>query len=186
LWLVFFWCIMLNLLWILIVCILKSSCYGLDVEYFFFSSLPFFPQKNSFPRIFYYILYLLNVFFLGLVLIIGKDVNGAKAWIDLKYFNFQPSELMKLTYSLFLAHFISNKKFKNWWDEFLFLVLICIFFAVPSILIFLEPDTGAIIFLGISLKRKKKNKNINIGKGNITYMSITEMLQKIYSYITKC
>jgi len=108
---------------------------------------PFLSTKKFFS--FSFLLYLLNVFFLGLVLIIGKDVNGAKAWIDLKYFNFQPSELMKLTYSLFLAHFISNKKFKNWWDEFLFLVLICIFFAVPSILIFLEPDTGAIIFLGI-------------------------------------
>lgn len=105
----------------------------------------------SFKKIFStsFILYLMNIFLLVIVLFIGKDVNGAKAWIDLKYFNLQPSELMKLTYSLFLARFVAQKKIKTWLDEFLFLIQIGFIFLVPSILIFLEPDTGAILFLGI-------------------------------------
>lgn len=96
---------------------------------------------------FSFLLYLINLFLLVLVLFIGKDVNGAKAWLDLKYFSFQPSELMKLTYSLFLSQYIAKRKFKNWKEELLFLFTILFFFALPSVLIFLEPDTGAILFL---------------------------------------
>lgn len=93
-------------------------------------------------------LYLGNLLLLILVLAIGENVNGAKAWLNFKYFSFQPSELMKLTYSLFLTYLISKKKFKNWKQELLFLLEIFIIFIIPAILIFLEPDTGAIIFLG--------------------------------------
>lgn len=94
-------------------------------------------------------LYLGNILLLILVLTIGENVNGAKAWLNFKYFSVQPSELMKLTYSLFLTYLISKKKFKNWKQELLFLLEILIIFLIPAILIFLEPDTGAIIFLGL-------------------------------------
>lgn len=93
--------------------------------------------------------YIGNIGLLVLVLFIGTNINGAKAWINLKYFNLQPSELMKLSYSLFLANFISKKKFKKWYHELLFLLEVLILFLIPSILVFLEPDTGAIIFFAI-------------------------------------
>lgn len=97
---------------------------------------------------FSFFLYCFNVFLLILVLFIGKNVNGSTAWLDFKYFNFQPSELMKLSYSLFLAYFISSKRFRDWKEELLFLLQIFLIFLIPTILIFLEPDTGAILFLG--------------------------------------
>ena len=92
-------------------------------------------------------LYFINILLLILVLIFGNEVNGAKAWFNFGFISFQPSELMKLTYSLYLTKLINNYKHKNIKSDFMFLIKIFITFLIPSILIFLEPDTGAIIFL---------------------------------------
>lgn len=83
-------------------------------------------------------LYLFNVFLLGLVLIIGKEINGARAWFSFKYFSFQPSELMKLTMAFYLSDIFSKKKR-------LYIVKSFVVFIIPSILVYVEPDTGAII-----------------------------------------
>lgn len=92
-------------------------------------------------------IYILNVLLLILVLIFGNSVNGAKAWFNFGFISFQPSELMKLSYSLFLTKLINNYKHKSIKSDLKFLLKILIIFLIPSILIFLEPDTGAIIFL---------------------------------------
>lgn len=91
-------------------------------------------------------IYLINLLFLILVLIIGTNVNGAKAWIDFHYFSFQPSELMKFSLALFLADFCSHKKCQNYKEEFILLLEVFILTIIPSILVFLEPDTGSILF----------------------------------------
>lgn len=91
-------------------------------------------------------LYYLSIISLILVLLVGENINGAKAWINCKWFLFQPSELMKLTYSLYLSSLISTKRFYNPKQAFMFLLHILILFLIPAILVFLEPDTGAIIF----------------------------------------
>ena len=107
----------------------------------------FFPIQYLFKYSLFF--YIFNVLLLILVLFIGKNINGAKAWIDLKYFSFQPSEFMKVSYSLYLAYLCSKKKFFRWRDEIKFLLYVLLFlllFAIPAILVFLEPDTGAIIF----------------------------------------
>ena len=109
------------------------------------------------------ILYLLSIFLLILVLFIGENINGARAWINFHYFLFQPSELMKLTYSLYLSHLVYNKHFYNLKQEFLFLCHVFLLFLIPTILVFLEPDTGAILFylfitLAILWKSKLKKR----------------------------
>ncbi len=90
--------------------------------------------------------YLLGNLLLFLVLFLGSDINGAKAWFDLKFFHLQPSEFMKIALLLYLSkilrEFNAEKNKKEW--KFVFK---CIFVtAIPSLLVFLEPDTGAIIF----------------------------------------
>jgi len=92
-------------------------------------------------------IYILNVILLILVLIFGNSVNGAKAWFNFGFISFQPSELMKLSYSLFLTKLIINYKHKSIKSDLKLLLKILIILLIPSILIFLEPDTGAIIFL---------------------------------------
>ena len=57
--------------------------------------------------------YLVSLALLILVLFVGSGVNGSRAWLNLKYFNLQPSELMKLAYSLYLTTLVTQKSFIN-------------------------------------------------------------------------
>lgn len=110
--------------------------------------LVWFIQKLNLTKIldysFYF--YLFSVLLLILVLFFGRVINGARAWFTLKFFSFQPSELMKLTLSLYLANFIANYKLNTKKDEFRLILKVFIITLIPSIFVFLEPDTGAIIF----------------------------------------
>lgn len=90
--------------------------------------------------------YIFSLILLLLVLFVGKDVNGAKAWFDLKFFSFQPSELMKLSLVLYLSSIASTYKYTNIKNEILFIFKVLLLTLIPSVLVFLEPDTGAIIF----------------------------------------
>lgn len=99
--------------------------------------------KFLFQYSFYF--YLINLFLLILVLFIGKEINGARAWISYKVFNFQPSEFMKLALILYLSK-ITNDFRINKKHEFLYILKCILIVLLPSILVFLEPDTGAIIF----------------------------------------
>ena len=81
------------------------------------------------------------------LLFFGISVNGSKCWIFIGPFSFQPSEFMKLVLIIFLAkiadHYHSKKQsFKN---EVKFLSTIALVVLIPSILTFLEPDTGVVI-----------------------------------------
>jgi len=86
-----------------------------------------------------YIAYAVNLFFLVAVLVAGPERNHARRWLPLFGFDFQPSELMKLTLVLTLARFIrfrsSYKTFKGLWAPFLLTL-------VPMGLILVEPDLG--------------------------------------------
>jgi len=112
----------------------------------FFLIVIFFPKLKNIYK-YSFIIYIFNITLLILVLFIGKEINGAKAWFSFKGLSIQPSELMKISYSLYLVNIINKYKRKNILKELLFLFKVLIIFLIPSILIFLEPDTGAIIFL---------------------------------------
>ena len=57
---------------------------------------------------FYWLIYGLNLVFLLAVRFGGTIVNGARRWLDLGFFRFQPSELTKLLLILFFARFFSR------------------------------------------------------------------------------
>ncbi|MBQ8892756.1 MAG: FtsW/RodA/SpoVE family cell cycle protein [Bacilli bacterium] len=89
----------------------------------------------------------INILLLFL-LIFGIEINGSKCWIYLGSISFQPSELMKISLIISLACIISeyNKnKEKNTKNEFILLLKLLILTLIPSILTFLEPDTGVVI-----------------------------------------
>lgn len=90
-------------------------------------------------------IYIGNVILLILVLLVGKEINGARAWFDFKYFSFQPSEFMKISLALYLTKIITITNPHNIKEEFLLISRIGFVFILPSILVFLQPDTGAII-----------------------------------------
>ena len=44
-----------------------------------------------------------------LTLVIGKDINGSKSWINLGFMNLQASELLKIAIILYIPFMISKK-----------------------------------------------------------------------------
>lgn len=85
--------------------------------------------------------YMFSVFLLILVLVIGKTVGGAKSWIGVGTYSFQPVELAKLTTILGLASFLSrpNTDLESLKDIFIALLI----GLGPVPLILLEPDLGS-------------------------------------------
>ncbi len=106
--------------------------------------------KNDFIFQHSWILYYIgNLILLGLLLF-GQPINNSKCWIVLPGIgSVQPSEFMKVILILVLATMIHNFRsdFKNpsYLDEFKFILKTFIVVLIPSILTFLEPDTGCVI-----------------------------------------
>lgn len=65
--------------------------------------------------------------------------NGARAWIDLKFFDFQPSEIAKIVYVLVLAQYL---RFRTSHRRFFGLFAPAAITFVPVALITLQPDLG--------------------------------------------
>lgn len=97
-----------------------------------------------------WLFYFIGVLLLLLVLFFGTDVNNARCWFKIPYIgSFQPSEFMKVFLIIILAKLITdfNERYDNpeVMDEFKFILKILIIVLIPSILTFIEPDTGAVI-----------------------------------------
>lgn len=104
-------------------------------------------KKIRLNNIFKYIsyLYIFNIILLILVLIFGRSINGARCWLEIGPISFQPSELMKISLTFYLAKIYNYSNLTNYKKQFIYIIKICLLTLIPSILVFLEPDTGAII-----------------------------------------
>lgn len=78
----------------------------------------------------------LNVLLLYLLLF-GKAINGTKAWINIFGSSFQPSEFMKVILIIVLGYTSTKKHY---------LIKSIILTLIPSVLTYLEPETGNVIF----------------------------------------
>ena len=113
--------------------------------------------KNDFIFKYAWHLYIFGNISLLLLLIFGENINNAKCWFSLPGIGtIQPSEFMKIFLIILLAKLINNfnNKYTNPTikEEFVFLLKIGIVILIPSILTFLEPDTGVVlIYLLITL-----------------------------------
>ena len=95
-------------------------------------------------------LYILGIISLILLLIIGKPINNAKCWFEIPHIGvLQPSEFMKiiliLTISIFIDDFHEKHPLPSIKEELLFIFKIFIITGIPSVLTFLQPDTGVVL-----------------------------------------
>lgn len=91
-------------------------------------------------------LLIISFFLLLAVLIVGKEIGGARRWLKLWVFTFQPSELAKIAMIIYLARSLDKKraKLKDFKIGVLpHLIILGIFFG----LILIEPDLGGAIIL---------------------------------------
>lgn len=121
--------------WILATLVLAIFVVVIDTRFYLFFS---------------YFIYGALIFLLLLVLILGKEINGAKSWFEVGTFSLQPSEFAKFGTALALATYLNSKKHD--------LKRLPVFFPaagiiiVPALLIALQPDLGsAVVFFSLFL-----------------------------------
>jgi cell division protein FtsW len=109
----------------------------------FFSSIS---EKNLFKLSIY--LFIVSLFLLFLVPILGTEVKGSKRWLDLFFLpRFQPIELVKPFLIIFIATILCSEKNFNIYSKYL-LTFIAI---IPScLLLIMQPDIGQTLLIFLS------------------------------------
>ncbi len=114
--------------------------------YFFFS----FKDLRNFARL-SHLFYYLTLILLSYTYFAGQIGMGAKRWISLYFFKFQPSELSKLFLPPFIAtYFIEQNlpkfhaRFSLYWKEFIFPIIILF---TSFFLILKQPDLGTALIV---------------------------------------
>ncbi|MDO4697297.1 MAG: putative lipid II flippase FtsW [Pasteurellaceae bacterium] len=92
--------------------------------------------------------FLLSIFLLAVVLIFGKNVNGATRWIPIGPINFQPAELAKLAVICYFSSFYV-RKFDEMRTMNLSFIRPMVILLLFSGLLLLQPDLGstAVLFV---------------------------------------
>ncbi len=112
--------------------------------YIFLGFIIYFSLKKINKKIFFDNSHLFYWFFTSLLLvtfIIGLEVKGSKRWLSLYFFNFQPSEILKIFYILYLSTLLTRleKETTNFYIGFLKILMV---FLIPFLTVFRQPDLG--------------------------------------------
>jgi len=93
--------------------------------------------------------YIITVLLLMLVLVIGRNVGGNQAWINLGGgFRLQPSEFAKFTTCLILARYLSGPNIRV--TELRSFGIALAIIGIPMFLIMMQPDMGStLVFLSL-------------------------------------
>jgi rod shape determining protein RodA len=105
-----------------------------------------------------YPVYAFTIVLLALVIFIGNSAGGAQRWINLGFFQLQPSEPAKLMMVITLASYYSRKETVVGYS-LKELIIPIILMAVPFVLILIQPDLGTalmfvIIFISMTVLAK--------------------------------
>ena len=97
--------------------------------------------------------YAYGIYAVALVLLVGVEVMGsigmgAQRWIDLKFFQLQPSEIMKVALVLALAKYFHSFSLEELGNP-LVLIVPLIMVTMPVLLILRQPDLGTSLMLVI-------------------------------------
>lgn len=93
-----------------------------------------------------WLIYLLAIASLVLVRLIGTSSFGAKRWIELGFFQFQPSELAKLALICLLATVFADRIRRLHSRR---LLMVSAMVLLPVILVMQEPDLGSALTIGL-------------------------------------
>jgi rod shape determining protein RodA len=122
-----------------------------QIVWFVFScSIGFFIMLIDYNTIggYYKVLYIASIFLLILVLLVGSERNGAKAWLGVGSMGIQPSEFAKLVTIITLAKLLEDMENINTIKN---LGKIAIFCLIPMGLIQLQPDTGTNLIFAVTI-----------------------------------
>jgi rod shape determining protein RodA len=98
-------------------------------------------------RLFAPIAYALGIILLIVVDFTGHVGKGAQRWLDIGFFRFQPSEVMKLAVPMVCAWYMHERPQP---PAFLDLALMGLLIAIPTLLIVKQPDLGTALLIATS------------------------------------
>lgn len=93
------------------------------------------------------LLYSLGVGLLVGVLMVGEIGKGAQRWLDLGFFRFQPSEMIKITTPMMVAWYLSEHALPPRWIQ---IGLAGLLIIIPTVLIAKQPDLGTSLLVASS------------------------------------
>ena len=120
--------------------------YGIGV---LFVVLVMYTGNNIIIKNIWYI-YGISILFLILLLFFGEPINNAKCWFSIPGIGtIQPSEFMKIILIVVIATVLDKFRYDfpkpTVKDELTLLIKVMLIVAIPSILTFLQPDTGVVL-----------------------------------------
>ncbi|WP_339775522.1 rod shape-determining protein RodA [uncultured Methylophaga sp.] len=92
-------------------------------------------------------IYAVGLLMLIAVLLFGTIGKGAQRWLDLGFFRFQPSEIMKLAVPLVVAVYLADRPLP---PSFVRMFFALVMIAVPALLIAKQPDLGTALLIASS------------------------------------
>ena len=92
-------------------------------------------------------IYLAGLALLALVLVFGLIGKGAQRWLDLGFFRFQPSEIMKLAVPMMVAWVLTRNPLP---PSFKDLLVAFVIVAIPAAFVIVQPDLGTAILIAFS------------------------------------
>jgi rod shape determining protein RodA len=125
------------------------------------------------------LVYGVTVLLLVLVLVVGKEVNGAKAWFGIGDFGIQPSEFAKIGISMLLAFYLSQSNTQI--EKFKTKAIAVAIIALPAALIMLQPDTGTVlVFAAYILVLYREGLS-----GNVLLLGVLAMVLSVTSLLLR-
>ncbi|NLG02554.1 MAG: FtsW/RodA/SpoVE family cell cycle protein, partial [Clostridia bacterium] len=88
--------------------------------------------------------YLVTIALLLLVLVFGDEINGARAWLNLGFFQIQPAEIAKISIIMLFAGYYARNMEKSANDFVKTLIKPGIALLLVLGLIFWQPDVGSV------------------------------------------
>jgi rod shape determining protein RodA len=93
------------------------------------------------------LLFGIGIVLLIAVLVLGQIGKGAQRWLDLGFFRFQPSEMIKITTPMMIAWYLSEHPLPPRAKDLFIATLLII---VPTLLIAKQPDLGTALLVASS------------------------------------
>ncbi|WKZ65997.1 MAG: rod shape-determining protein RodA [Flavobacteriales bacterium] len=138
--------------------------------------------RGQFIRDSAFLIYAFVMLLLALVLVVGKEVNGAKAWFGVGSFGIQPAEFAKYATSLALARYLSGLKALI---DLRSRAVSALLILAPVGLIMLQPDTGTALVSGafiLVLYREGLSGNVLLLAILAAFLSILSLILKESSF----
>lgn len=93
------------------------------------------------------LLFIIGIIFLLAVLVTGDIGKGAQRWLNLGFFRFQPSEMIKISTPMMIAWYLAEHRLP---PHFKIVAKSCVLIAVPTLLIAKQPDLGTSLLVASS------------------------------------